>query len=74
MFPTRMKGVVEKCNFCAERLAKGKNPACVDASNGILTFGDLGDPNSKVRKLLKTNYTIRRKQSLGTGPAVYYIV
>ncbi|MFO7557944.1 MAG: 4Fe-4S dicluster domain-containing protein [Desulfobacterales bacterium] len=73
-FPTRMKGVVEKCNFCAERLAKGLMPACVEASNGILTFGDLEDPESDVRKLLKSNYTIRRKQNLGTGPAVYYIV
>ena len=49
-------------------------PACVEASNGILTFGDLEDPESDVRKLLKSNYTIRRKQNLGTGPAVYYIV
>lgn len=73
-FPTRMKGVVEKCNFCAERLAVGKLPACVEASNGILTFGDLEDPESDVRKLLKSNYTIRRKQALGTGPSVYYIV
>ncbi|MBA4366329.1 MAG: 4Fe-4S ferredoxin [Desulfobacterium sp.] len=73
-FPTRMKGVVEKCNFCAERLAIGKQPACVEVSNGILTFGDLEDPESDVRKLLKSNYTIRRKQNLGTGPAVYYIV
>jgi len=74
LFPTRMKGVVEKCNFCAERLAVGKLPACVEASNGILTFGDLHDSDSDVRKLLKTNYTIRRKQGLGTGPSVYYIV
>lgn len=73
-FPTRMKGVVEKCNFCAERLAVGKLPACVEASNGILTFGDLENPESDVRKLLKSNYTIRRKQALGTGPSVYYIV
>ncbi len=73
-YPTRMKGVVEKCNFCAERLAVGQMPACVEASNGILTFGDLYDPESEVRKLLKTNYTIRRKQGLGTEPSVYYIV
>lgn len=73
-FPTRMRGVVEKCNFCAERLAVGKLPACVEASNGILIFGDLDDPESEVRKTLKENYTIRRKQSLGTGPSVYYIV
>ncbi|MDX2439984.1 MAG: 4Fe-4S dicluster domain-containing protein [Desulfobacterales bacterium] len=73
-YPTRMKGVVEKCNFCAELLAVGKMPACVEASNGAIAFGDLYDPESEVRKLLKTNYTIRRKQSLGTEPSVYYIV
>jgi molybdopterin-containing oxidoreductase family iron-sulfur binding subunit len=73
-FPTRTKGVVEKCNFCAERLAVGKMPACVEASNGILAFGDLDDPGSEVRKLLADNYTIRRKETLGTEPNVYYIV
>jgi len=73
-YPTRMKGVVEKCNFCAERLAEGKQPACVEASDGILTFGDLDDPDSHVRELLREHYTIRRKQALGTGPSVYYIV
>lgn len=73
-FPTRMKGVVEKCNFCAERLAEGKLPACVEASGGAIAFGDLDDPDSEVRKLLNSNYTIRRKQGLGTGPSVYYIV
>ena len=73
-FPRRMKGVVEKCNFCAERLAVGKLPACVEASNGILAFGDLYDPESDVRKLIADNYTIRRKIHLGSSPAVYYIV
>ena len=73
-FPTRSKGVVEKCNFCAERLAVGQMPACVEASNGALAFGDLYDEHSEVRELLKENYTIRRKQVLGTEPCVYYIV
>ena len=73
-FPTRMKGVVEKCNFCAERLAVGQMPACVEASDGALTFGDLFDPDSEVRGLIRTHYTIRRKQTMGTEPAVYYIV
>lgn len=73
-FPTRTKGVVEKCNFCAERLAVGKVPACVEISKGALTFGDLGDSKSKVRELLSSNFTIRRKPALGTGPSVFYIV
>lgn len=73
-FPTRMKGVVEKCNFCAERLAIGEKPACVEASNGAILFGDLEDPASEVRQALKTNYTVRRKPGLGTSPSVYYII
>ena len=73
-FPTRMKGVVEKCNFCAERIATGKFPACVEASRGAILFGDLNDPSSKIREVLKSHYTIRRKPGLGTEPAVYYII
>jgi molybdopterin-containing oxidoreductase family iron-sulfur binding subunit len=73
-FPTRMKGVVEKCNFCVERLAVGKKPYCVEVSKGAITFGDLGDEHSEIRRMLEENYTIRRKSNLGTGPSVFYIV
>ena len=74
-FPTRTTGVVEKCNFCAERLAKGLIPACVEAcKEEALVFGDLSDPDSEVREVLRSHYTIRRKPELGTRPQVYYIV
>jgi Fe-S-cluster-containing dehydrogenase component len=74
-FPTRERGVVEKCNFCYERLADGLLPACVEACKvGALSFGDLADPNSVVRKLVSTHFTMRRKPELGTQPNVYYIV
>ena len=74
-FPTRMKGVVEKCTFCDERVSEGLKPACVDAcTEKALVFGNLNDPESEVRKLLKENFSIRRKPGLGTNPEIYYLV
>ncbi len=74
-FPTRTKGVVEKCTFCDERIARGQMPACVEACEAkALLFGDLNDANSDVRKILQENFSIRRKPELGTSPEVYYIV
>lgn len=72
-YPTRTAGVVEKCNFCDERLAEGKLPACVEACKEKgLAFGDLNMENSEVRMILKSGFVLRRKPHLGTGPKVYY--
>ena len=71
---------MEKCTFCAERLAEGKRPACVEAADaveggrGALVFGDLGDPDSGPSRLLRGTRTVTRRPHLGTGPNVYYIV
>jgi len=79
-YPTRTKGVVEKCNFCAERLAQGRTPACVEAANrapggnGALIFGDVADPESEISRLLRTKPSIQRKPNLGTGPNIYYVL
>jgi molybdopterin-containing oxidoreductase family iron-sulfur binding subunit len=79
-FPTRTKGVVEKCNFCAERLRDGRQPACVEAvdavpgGEGALTFGNLAEPDSEVNRILSEKHTISRRVSLGTGPNVFYVV
>jgi len=74
-FPTRTKGVVEKCNFCVERLAQGLLPACVEAcKEKALIFGDLENPQSKIREVVQSRFTLRRKPELGTSPQVYYIL
>jgi len=74
-YPTRSKGVVEKCTFCDERLSQGQQPVCVGACPvGAMTFGDLEDAASPVRQLLRGRYAIRRRPELGTGPQVYYLV
>jgi Fe-S-cluster-containing dehydrogenase component len=74
-FPTRTRGVVEKCTFCAGRLAVGKIPACVEVCPAkAMVFGDIDEPDSEIRAVLRENYTIRRKTELGTNPQVYYII
>lgn len=73
-YPTRTMGVVEKCTLCVERIARGLEPACVEASNGAMVFGNLADPNSPVRKILNTHYTLIRKPAVGTQPSVFYVI
>ena len=74
-YPTRTKGVVEKCNFCDERLAGGLAPACVDACKGAcLAFGDLNDEHSEANRLLRSRPAMQRKPELGTRPKVFYLL
>ncbi len=74
-FPTRTRGVVEKCNFCEERLAIGQPPACAAACKAkALVFGDLDDPTSDLRRSLLMVRALRRKPNLGTSPKVFYVV
>lgn len=73
-YVARTAGVVEKCNFCHERLVEGLPPLCAEASGGALAFGDLNDPDSNVRNILNSSYAIRRRAELGTEPRVFYVV
>ena len=65
----------DKCNFCRDtNLAKGKQPACVEACpTKALTFGDMNDSNSTVARKVRENPVYRTKVQLGTEPNLYHI-
>lgn len=74
-FPTRTKGVVEKCNFCEELISKGGIPKCVEVCKyGALKFGNINDPESEISRLSRERVSIVRKNHLGTNPNVYYLL
>ncbi len=71
----RMKGVMEKCTFCVQRTRQGKLPACADACpTGSRVFGNLLDPNSEIRFVLKNKKVFRFKEELGTDPKFWYFM
>jgi len=77
-YPSRTAGVVEKCTLCVERIDAGRLPLCVETcrtrGTAALTFGDLEDPGSELRRLLASREVLRRRPSLGTEPSVFYLV
>jgi molybdopterin-containing oxidoreductase family iron-sulfur binding subunit len=71
----RAKGQVEKCTFCVQRSREGRLPACVEACpTGSRVFGNLLDPNSEIRFVLKHKKVFRFKEELGTDPKFWYFI
>jgi molybdopterin-containing oxidoreductase family iron-sulfur binding subunit len=70
----RVKGVVEKCTFCVQRLEKGLQPACVaNCPVQAFSFGDLDDPQSEVSQALRNKPHFRLLEEIGTKPRVFYL-
>jgi len=69
----RPSGVVEKCHFCIQRTREGRQPACMEACpTGARVFGNLLDPDSEIRYVLKNKTVFRLKEELGTEPKFWY--
>jgi len=71
----RAKGQMEKCTFCVQRSREGRLPACVEACpTGSRVFGNLLDPKSEIRFVLKHKKVFRFKEDLGTDPKFWYFI
>ena len=85
----RSKGVMEKCSFCIQRIKdahgqaenEGRKirdgevvPACAQTCpTGVFTFGDLMDPDSRVRRRVDDPRAYQVMGYLNTKPAVIYL-
>lgn len=67
-------GTAEKCHFCAHRMEKQLEPACVVVCpERAIVAGDLDDANSEIRKLVASQPVSVRKPEQGTEPKLFYI-
>lgn len=71
----REKGVMEKCTFCIQRSREGELTACAAACpTGSRVFGNLLDPDSEIRFVLKNKKVFRLREELGTDPKFWYFM
>ncbi len=65
---------IDKCDFCADRLARGEEPACVTTCTAHAKhFGDLEDRHSEVFDLVYAEGARRMEtRTVAVGPNVYY--
>jgi len=67
------KNKVEKCNLCSHRIDQGLEPFCVLCCEGqAMHFGNLGDPGSRVSKIISAGEVFQLHFDRDTGPSVYY--
>jgi Fe-S-cluster-containing dehydrogenase component len=66
---------VDKCDFCAARVARGQEPACVATCTAQAKyFGDLEDRSSEIYRLVYAEGAQRLEtRDVAVGPNVYYL-
>jgi molybdopterin-containing oxidoreductase family iron-sulfur binding subunit len=85
----REKGVMEKCTFCVQRIRDAENharlegrgvrdgeivPACAQTCPGeAIVFGNMRDPNSRVRQIADSGRAYRVLDQLNTQSAIVYL-
>ena len=67
-------GTADKCTLCYHRIQRGLPTACVQACpREARVCGDLNDPESRIRRILRERRYTLLKPELGTNPKCYYI-
>ena len=85
----RSVGIMEKCTFCVQRIRRARQqarvegrsvadgeitPACVQTCPpGALVFGDAGDPDSQVSRLMGSRRGFRLLEAFNSLPSVVYL-
>lgn len=63
-----------KCNYCAQRIDIGLEPACVNVCpEHAIISGDMDDPATEIAQLLAREQVTVRKAAKGTSPNLFYI-
>lgn len=84
----RIRGVMEKCTFCVQRIKEGKNKAKLEdrpikdgeiktacqtsCPTNAIVFGDMNDVNSQVSKLFKNERSYALLEEWHAAPSVRY--
>jgi MoCo/4Fe-4S cofactor protein with predicted Tat translocation signal len=85
----RVRGVMEKCSYCVQRIQESKisarrdnrtlrdgdiKVACQQAcASGCISFGDLNDPTSRVAKLAKLDRQYKLLPEVGAQPRTSFL-
>lgn len=85
----RMRGVMEKCTFCVQRIKEAKNEARIDSrprKDGdiktacqtacpaeAIVFGDMNDSESRVSKMFKHERSYALLEEWNAAPSVRYL-
>ncbi|MFW2389757.1 MAG: 4Fe-4S dicluster domain-containing protein [Polyangiales bacterium] len=85
----RMRGVMEKCSYCVQRIEEGKisakrdgrklkdgdvQSACQQACpTGAIAFGDLNDPKSRVARMTEADRNYKLLAEIGTRPRTSFL-
>jgi Fe-S-cluster-containing dehydrogenase component len=69
------RGFVDKCTLCDHRIARGREPACVEiCPTRALIFGDLDDPAGPITRALASAKRVEvDRPDLGTMPKFFFL-